>query len=372
MTTFRTALSTHAESSTAVQQCLEQLGRVPRSANLGFIYASDHFADPLDSMVSTLQRATQISDWVGSVGIGICYCQQELYETPALAIMLGEFPQDSFRVFDTIRQDLSEFVARQQDWYRCSESHFGIVHGDPQNGATPQLIEQLSETLPGGYLVGGLTSSNTAHHQIANGITEGGISGVIFSAEVPVATGLTQGCSPIGGKHLISEAERNILVSLDNRPALEVFNEDIGEVLARDLNRVSGYIFAGLPIPGSDTGDYLVRNLLGIDTHNELIAIGDLVEPGEQIMFCRRDGQSATEDLSRMLDNLTRRTHAPVKGAVYYSCLGRGRYLFGVESEELKMIQETLGNVPLVGFFANGEISHRRLYGYTGVLTLFM
>jgi small ligand-binding sensory domain FIST len=89
-------------------------------------------------------------------------------------------------------------------------------------------------------------------------------------------------------------------------------------------------------------------------------------------MFCRRDGDAAREDMLRMLTDLAKRARGQIRGGVYYSCLGRGRYQFGENSEELKMIQEQLGDFPLVGFFANGEISHNRLYGYTGVLTLFI
>ena len=100
-----------------------------------------------------------------------------------------------------------------------------------------------------------------------------------------IATGLTQGCTPIGQAHKITRAQNNIIVEIDGRPALDVFKEDIGELLARDLRRVAGYIFAALPITGSDTGDYLVRNLVGIDPNHGLIAIGDMVEPGRSIMF---------------------------------------------------------------------------------------
>jgi small ligand-binding sensory domain FIST len=187
-----------------------------------------------------------------------------------------------------------------------------------------------------------------------------------------VATGLTQGCSLIGTKHEITGCERNVIISLDGRPALEVFKEDIGEVLARDLNRVAGYIFVAMHIPGSDTGDYLVRNLIGIDPHAGLLAVGDRVEAGMPLQFARRDAQTAREDLVRMLEGLKGRLDGDPKGAVYHSCLGRGRFLFGEDSAELRLVRDRLGDVPLVGFYANGEISHHRLYGYTGVLTLFL
>jgi small ligand-binding sensory domain FIST len=89
-------------------------------------------------------------------------------------------------------------------------------------------------------------------------------------------------------------------------------------------------------------------------------------------MFCRRDGDSAREDMQRMLDDLGRRAGGVPRAGVYYTCLGRGRYQFGDNSVELNMIRDRLGDFPLVGFFCNGEISHNRLYGYTGVLTLFV
>jgi small ligand-binding sensory domain FIST len=201
---------------------------------------------------------------------------------------------------------------------------------------------------------------------------EGGLSGVAFADSVTIATRLTQGCSPIGPKHTVTGSQRNILVTLDGRPALEVFLEDIGETLGEEIERIGGLVFAGLPIKGSDTGDYLVRNLVGIDPANKLVAIGEILPPNATVMFCRRDADTAQEDMTRMLDSIRQGLYSPPRGAVYYSCLGRGPSLFGPNSEELKMIGTALRDVPLVGFFCNGEISHNRLYGYTGVLTLFL
>jgi len=171
----------------------------------------------------------------------------------------------------------------------------------------------------------------------------------------------------------VTAARRNIIAEIDGRPALEVFKEDIGELLARDLRRVAGYIFTALPVTGSDTGDYLVRNIVAIDPASGLMAIGEEIDPGRPILFTRRDRAAAVQDLDRMLTGLTRRLNGRrPQGAVYVSCLARGPNLFGSDSEELRQVQAALGDIPLVGFFANGEISHDRLYGYTGVLTVFL
>jgi small ligand-binding sensory domain FIST len=232
----------------------------------------------------------------------------------------------------------------------------------------------LSELLPNSYLVGGITSSRGDNLQITEcGLTKGSISGVLFSEQVPVVTAMTQGCSPIGPKHQITDYERNVIVTLDDQPALEVMKQDMGEILARDLDNMGHYIFAGFPIKGSDTGDYLVRNLMGVDKENNLVAVGEMLDEHDNIMFCRRDGNTARDDMLRMLHDIKSRIgNQQPRGALYFTCLGRGRALFGPDSNELRMIQDELGDIPLTGFYCNGEIAHNQLYGYTGVLTVFL
>ena len=161
-------------------------------------------------------------------------------------------------------------------------------------------------------------------------------------------------------------------VMLLDLPALDVLKEDVGELLARDLRRLAGYIHAALPVAGSDQADYVVRNLAGMDTAHGLIAVAEALDVGDRLMFVRRDAASAVEDMQRMLGDLKRRAGDRVRGAVYHSCVARGPHLFGPGARELTMIAETFGDIPVVGFFGNGEISNNRLYTYTGILSLFI
>ena len=365
----------HAQSADwneALEQCLQQIGAVPAQANIGFLYMTDMYADLATPILEQLRRKTGVAHWVGTVGIGICATGKEYSRTSAMAVMIGSLPDDSFRILPFYNRAADNLPGSWDTWLSQSDAHIAILHGDPGNGSLPQLLQQLDASLPGGFLVGGLSSSHGAHPQIADEVLDGGLSGIVFNQQQPILTALTQGCTPIADKHVISGCDNNIINRIDDRPALDVLKEDIGEILARDLNRAAGYIFAGLPIRESDTGDYLVRNLVGVDSDGGRIAIGDIVMPGQPIQFCRRDGKTATEDMQRMLDELKQRLPDSPRGGVYISCLGRGKELFGEESVELGMIRDTLGDFPLVGFFANGEISNQRLYGYTGVLTLFL
>jgi small ligand-binding sensory domain FIST len=356
-----------------LESCLNELGEIPQSANLGFLYATDALAGDLKQLLLRLKTHAPQIDWVGSLGVGLCSTSSEFYDEPAIALMIGSFPADSYRLVPDIHNELTELEPALLEWWQQQISCFALLHGDPTNPQVTNLLSQLAEQAYTTFLNGGLTSSQSENYQLVNRVVSGGISGVLFNEKVEVLTDHTQGCSPIGPVHRLTDADRNVAFRIDNRPALEVLKEDIGEVLSRDLAQSAGYIFAALPIPGSDTGDYLVRNLIGIDEKNGLIAVGDYLDGKSQLMFCRRDGNSAREDMLRMLVRLKSRLgERQIRGGIYVSCLGRGRYQFGPNSEELKLIESELGELPLVGFFANGEIYNGRLYGYTGVLTLFV
>ncbi|MCU0869936.1 MAG: FIST C-terminal domain-containing protein [Burkholderiales bacterium] len=354
----------------AAADCLEQLGRPAPGANLGFLYVTDRHAARVPELLELLRMRTGVEHWIGTVGLAICATGVEYAEEGAMAMMLGEFPDGSFRVLSQMRGGGD--LARDPLTVGAAPGRFAIVHADPRNGAVTQLVHDLARRLDSGFVVGGLTSSRHAYAQIADGVSEGGLSGAIFTDDVVVATRLTQGCSPVGEMHTVTEVQRNVLVELDGRPALDVLREDAGLRSVRDLERVGGHIFAALPVAGSRGADYTVRNLVGLDAENGLVAIGDMVKSGSKLMFCRRDRRTAIEDMGRMLDSIKAGLYARPRGALYFSCLGRGESLFGESGRELAMIGEALGDVPLVGFFCNGEISHNRLYGYTGVLTLFV
>lgn len=357
----------------AVDECSAQIGTHLTSGHLGFIYTTDHHSENMSAIVNRLEGQTNVRHWIGATGIGVLRSGHEDYDCPAINVMVGTFPENSFQVFSDAQGDLESFNRDHQPWFESNFQTFAVVHANPESRELPRLIPALSDALRDGYLVGALSSSHGHTVQVADGPTTSDLSGVLFSEKVSVSTGLTQGCSPIGPQRTITRIRQNIIFTIDDRPALEVFEEDIGEKFAQDLSRVAGKIFAALPVVGSDTGDYLVRNIVGVDPQHKLLAIGDNVNTGDSILFCERDRTSAEKDLIRMLRDLKQRSacSAP-RGGVYFSCLGRGRHTFGEESNEMTLIQRELGDVPLVGFFANGEIGHRRLYSYTGVLTLFL
>ena len=110
-----------------------------------------------------------------------------------------------------------------------------------------------------------------------------------------------------------------------------------------------------------------------------------------RLAFCQRDTEAARRDLVRICAEIREELEPEemplpagrpeaagaeppgpaMAGAVYVSCSGRGGPHFGAPSAELAIVRRALGDVPLVGFFAAGEIARHHVYGYTGVLTVF-
>lgn len=347
-------------------------------ANLGIVYASEAAAPVLSSLVAALGRARGIGAWVGGVGLGVLGMRAEVMDEPAVAAMIAALPPDGFRIFAASADPASDLPRRHGAWIAAKEPVLALVHADPRVRDLVEATAALAEA-SGAYLVGGLVSHRWPSPLVAQGAGasapasagSGGIAGLMLAPEVAVATALTQGCSPIGPLHRIDEARDNIVMTIDGRPALAVFCDDIGPALARDLRRAGGLIFAGLPIAGSDTGDYLVRNLMAVDPGRGWLVLGEEVMPGAPILFCRRDPETARQDMARMIRQLRGRLGGAPQAAVYVGCVARGVHLFGEEGVETGLLREAFGDIPLVGFFANGEISRDRIYGHTGVLTVF-
>jgi small ligand-binding sensory domain FIST len=353
---FRAACVSGATGAALAANAVAALGELPEGANVGFCYVTEEAAQDLPEIIDVLRRRTGIAAWTGTAGLGVCGTGAEIFETPALSVLVASIPGDRARVFEA---PLAGAAAR---WVKERQPTTAFIHGDPRRRDLPALVDALAHETPL-FLLGGIGAGRGP---------EGGLSGVLFDPEVEIVSALTQGCSPIGPVHRITAADDNVIIEIDDRPALDVLREEMGEHMLRDLPRMAGLIFAAFPVQGSDIADYLVRNIIGLDIKTGLIGVASAVVAGDPILFCRRDPVNAMKDLDRMLAGLKRRLgNKPPRGGLYVSCIARGPNLFGPNAVELRRLHEALGDFPLAGFFANGELCNDRLYGYTGVLTLF-
>lgn len=392
MDIFRSAYGTGTSWAYAVKECIDGIGELPETQPgkkwIGFLYITDALSGDLSSILTYVKQRIAITHWIGTVGSGILVDAWEYHDQPAIGVLLGQFDEDAFHILPPLHDRDESLKDTTAAWIKAALPNFAIVHADPASQGVMELVESLAQNMGSlseqgnlksfggnfnnGFLVGGMTASNGQGYQIADQLNGNGISGIAFAPQVKLVTGLSQGCQQLGDIHLVTQVVDNVIMRLDDEPALDILKNDVGELLARDLARLPGYVHAALPVPGTDTGEFMVRNILGIDTDRGWIAIGDhTVLVGDPIGFVRSDPVCARANMDRMLDDLKSRITSQPKGGVYFSCVTRGPLMFGTSGEEARMIRAALGPIPIVGFYGNGEIFNSRLHQYSSVLVLF-
>ena len=354
----------------ALGQVRSALAEAGGTATTGVVYVSDSVAGRLPEIVEALTADTGITDWAGTVGMGVCGTGRAAFGRPAVAAAAFDFPQAAVRLVPGVREDAGEAGAGLANWAAGQARATALLHADPRNGSMGEIVADLSETL-GAFTVGGIASAEGRTAQLAGSVEEGVVSGLVFGEAVGVVSGLSQGCTPIGPSHTVTRSHNNLVLEIDGEPAFDVLCSDLGFNTIARIREAAPWLHAARPVPGSSEADYLVRNIVGLDAQDGIVALGALIDPGERLIFVRRDPAAAEADLRRMLRGAKARLARPAQGGVYVSCLARGPYMFGSEDRELEIVREEIGDLPLAGFFANGEFSGGRIYGYTGVITLF-
>jgi len=382
------------------------------SPTLAILYVTDHYVDEAQDILDHLSaELPEVTDWAGTVGVGIASSNVEYFDEPALALMLCDLAPHDYRVFSGVAPlGIGEGMG--------FEPFTALVHADAQTPDVAELINEMASRTATGYLFGGLASSrgravqfavsgngNMRGHGAASGVFSGGLSGVAFGEHVSLVSRVTQGCQPVAVQRVVTGAQTNVITELDGEPALDVLLRDTGISLDEPeaaMERLRATL-VGLTAEGSDaigrTGsfgaDVVVRHIIGLDPARRAVAVAERVSAGMRMAFCQRNAQAARADLVRicaeireelepqemslaaaaaLADSATDGAPTPerrIAGAIYISCAGRGGPHFGGPSAELQVVRRALGDVPLVGFFAGGEIARHHLYGYTGVLTVF-
>ncbi|MCU4118123.1 FIST N-terminal domain-containing protein [Variovorax sp. N23] len=419
MKLFPTGHATHPQWIMAAGLALAQvraqmaLPEYASAPTLGLLYITDHYADHAQEILDHLSaELPEVTDWSGTVAVGVAANNAEYFDEPALSLMLCALPSDQYRVFSGVAPLGSSEMAG-------FEAHTALVHADPRTHELAELIGEMAGRTDTGYLFGGLSSGrdeslqfaiggngNIRGHGAAGGVFSGGMSGVLFGEGVRLVSRVTQGCQPVSREREITEADGNLLLKLDGEPALDMLLSDLNVSLDEPQTAIEAVraTLVGLVDAGSDgirrTGDLgsdvLVRHIIGLDPTRRGIAIADVAEAGMRMSFCRRNAQAARADLMRICAEIREELEpeeqtlataravaageaeaAPhparrVAGAVYVSCSGRGGPHFGAPNAEMQIVRHALGDVPLTGFFAAGEIARHHVYGYTGVLTVFV
>jgi len=409
------------------------------SPTLAILYITDHYANQAQAILDYLSaELPEVTDWSGTVGVGIASNNVEYFDEPALCVMLCDVPADQYRVFSGVAplatlEDPDDELLKELP-PPVFQAHTALIHVDGGMPDAAEMIADLSARTRTGYLFGGFAASrsNTVQFSVssdgningqgaASGVFAGGLSGVAFSDEVLLLSRVSQGCQPLtanGSKtRTITACDGNLVIELDGEPALDVLLRDLNVSLEQPQQALEAVraTLVGLSQdsqvtshPGIFGSDVRVRHIIGLDPVKRGVAVAQAAETGMNLAFCQRNVAAARTDLVRICAEIREELESqsqpeemawgdnaglaeladrsfqygqsdngglPAKriaGAIYVSCSGRGGPHFGSPSAELQIVRKALGDVPLVGFFAGGEIARHHVYGYTGVLTVFM
>jgi small ligand-binding sensory domain FIST len=197
---------------------------------------------------------------------------------------------------------------------------------------------------------------------------------------VRLQTVVSQGCRPIGHAFVVTKAERNVIYELGGKPALAQLREIFDTLPTREQRLVQRALHVGRVVSEYqerfEQGDFLVRNVVGIDANTGAIAIGDYIRPGQTVQFHVRDQEAADAELTQLLADARSRGGANPAGALLFTCNGRGTRMFSKAHHDAEAVERAFGSLPLAGFFAQGELGpigkHNFTHGFTASIGLFL
>lgn len=395
------AISTRASLEAAVQEVVEKAQQRLRSpAHLGFVFISSAFASEYSRLIPLLKERLSLPHLLGCSGGGVVGSNfngqpEEIEDEPGISLSLAHLPGVAVHPFHIAADDLPDLDSPPEEWVERvgvspQDQPSFVLLSDPMSSGINDLLQGLDFAYAGAPKVGGLASSaGTAGHGALfcdDKLYREGTVGVALSGRVVLETIVAQGCRPIGQPLRVIEGERNILLKVEpqteddtacgvSKTPLEALQELLQDLSEEDRELAQHSLFVGIAQSEFkrrlEAGDFLIRNLLGVDPRVGAIAVGDRVRPGQRIQFHLRDAEASAEDLETLLEKYTQETHPAAAGALMFSCMGRGEGLYGEPHFDSRLFSRYICNIPISGFFCNGEIGpvggSTFLHGYTSV-----
>lgn len=255
-----------------------------------------------------------------------------------------------------------------------------LLLADPFSFPTEDLLGNIAQDQPDLRVVGGLTTAVTrpgsAQLWLNGELYSDGAIGALVSEIPGVRSVVSQGCHPIGSPYTVTKAEGNRLIELGGRPALMRLRDLVATASDEERRLMRKGLHVGIAVDESHLeytgGDFLIRGIVDLDREGGAVAVGGLVEVGDTIQFHVRDAETASADLRSAF---TDETAKGAKGALLFTCNGRGTHMFGTPHHDAMLISDTLGDLPMAGMSCAGEIGpvgrQSYLHGFTASVALF-
>ena len=392
---WASAISEQTSVESAIDECVAslrtQLGE--DAPDLAVVFASSHYQqnfEAIPQLVSQgLGNGSSAPMIMGCSGGGIIGNGQEVEQSPALSITAASLPDVTVTPFHLASDALPDLDAGPASWEGLlkvspSDAPQFVLLADPFSFPIQNLIMGMDFAFSGAAKIGGLASGGQQQGGnalfLGSRVHRSGAVGVAMHGNITIDTVVAQGCRPIGQPMRITQSRQNLLESLDGDTPLNVLRSLYPTLNERDQGLMRNSLFLGVVmdefIDEPQQGDFLIRNVMGMDDRTGSLAIGEMLKEGQLVQFHLRDADTSAQDLSAVLERYAGDNREnDVHGALLFSCLGRGQYLYGRPNHDTDLFRDKVGAVPLGGFFCNGEIGPVSgttfLHGYTSSFGIF-
>jgi small ligand-binding sensory domain FIST len=378
------ALSTRLDLTAALDEVCQPVKQaLGQAATLAVVFVSHDRAPDCQRIAATICDALGSDQLLGCTAESLVGTGREIEGETGLSLWAAHLPGASVTPMHLTFERTPDggMIGGWLDDDEWSADASLLALGDPFSFPMESLLEQLNVDRPGVPVFGGMSSGGASPGEnrliLGRQAFDGGAVAVRLGG-VRVRSVLSQGCRPIGRPLVITRCEGNIIQELGGRPALLVLKEVFDELPDREKVLVQRALHLGRVVSEYqerfESGDFLVRNVLGHDPQSGAIAVGDYFRVGQTVQFHIRDARTADDDLTQCLAAVKDQKAKPI-GGLLFTCNGRGMHLFGEPHHDAGLVREYLGDIPLAGFFAQGELGpvggKNFVHGFTASLALF-
>tara|TARA_A100001037_G_scaffold306539_1_gene352474 strand:+ start:2815 stop:4005 length:1191 start_codon:yes stop_codon:yes gene_type:complete len=359
-----------------------------KKADLVILFVSSHHSINYEKIASLFSEKINTKCIIGCSAAGVIGNGHEVERRAGIAACAAYLPNVEITPFHIQQNELPNEDANPDEWFnitglRPDNCKAMMILPDPFTIRSDNLIAGLDYAFPETTKIGALASgggqpgSNALF--INNKSYTYGAVGVGFSGDLSVETIVAQGCRPIGEPMIVTDADINVINKIGDKTPLEILGEIFEKSSIREKRLIRRSLQIGIIMDrfsSVNDEEFLIRNILGADEEDGSIAIGEMINEGQIIQFYIRDAKTADEDLKIILEKYADKFEDnKLESALLFSCLGRGQYLYGAPNHDTNLFANIVGDIPITGFFSNGEIGsigdQTFLHGYTSSFALF-
>lgn len=384
---FSAALSTLTDLSQALREVCAAKDKLGGPPDLALVFVSADRAEQFETIANTLCDELGTECVLGCTGESLVGTGREIEGETAISLWLARLPGATIHPMHLVFERTPDggIITGWPDEY-ASEWPAGtalLCLGEPFSFPADWMLERLNEDRPGVPVVGGMASGGATPGEnrliLGRNVYEAGAVAALLHGGVRIRTVLSQGCRPIGTHFVVTKAEQNVILELGGRPALLVLKEIFDTLPTREQQLVQSGLHVGRVVSEYqdrfEAGDFRIRNVIGIDPKVGAVAVNDYLRPGQTVQFHIRDGETADDDLKQCLAAVKKDATCAPLGGLLFTCNGRGMRLFREPHHDAGCVRDYLGDIPLAGFFAQGELGpisgQNFVHGFTASLALF-